>query len=379
MTTHYTRFIGIDIHKKTATYVMVDREKNLLGEGKLSMTALGRWAPTVLNRGDQVVIEATGNSDWVYDQLTPWVGQVVVANALAMHDRTRARRKTDRVDARSLAEALAGGYVAEVYVPTPAIREQREVASHRHALARQLTALRNQIRALLYRHGLSFPGPDILSPAAPAFVQTAPLSETTRRLLASYFRIGQTLRAEIDALDQQAAAQGLEDPNRLKLLTLPGIGAQAALIITAAVGEIGRFDSPKKLASYAGLVPSVRISDETVRYGPITKQGRSQLRWIMVEAAHAATQTPGPIRDRYQRLIRKGKHHNVALIAVARHLLELVWHLLTHHAPFRDATPKYLMYKLRTVLRRAHGRCPKNAAPTLANNLMGWKTRVSIA
>lgn len=376
---YYNRYIGLDIHKKTMSWAMVKRDGSLMESGKISMSGLGSWAKRHLKKTDQVVIEASGNSYVVYDQLSPIVGEVVVANALAMHDRTRSKRKTDHVDAVALAEALASGYVAAVWVPSPADRQKREWASHRRALGEQVTSLRNQIRALLYRHGLDFTGKNVLEDAARVFVEQSSLPDLSRQLFLSKWRIGKALFDEIQTLDQDCAKATLADETALKLTTLPGIGPQAAWIITSAIGEIKRFEKPKQLARYAGLVPSVRKSAETIRYGPITKQGRSLLRWIMVEGAQASVLTPGPIRDRYQRLRRKGKPHNVAVVAVARHLLELVWHLLTKETVFHHARPRYLTVKMRGILRKAHGRCPINAAPTLAKTIMGWKTMPPLA
>jgi transposase len=370
---HYKRFIGLDIHKINFSYAAVDPQGQPVMQGRRPMADLTLWASRNLTQEDQVVIEATGNSYVVYDQLASWAGSVVIADPLAMHDRTRAGRKTDRLDAMHLAQALRGGYIASVWVPTPAIRERREWVAHRHALAKHLTAARNELRSLLYRHGSSFDKENILDESLPAFIADSGLPASTQNLLLSKFRLGQGILVEIAKADQDLAAEALRDEACLKLMTLPGVGPQAALIITSAVGEISRFETPKQLASYSGLVPSVSQSGETAHYGSITHRGRSLLRWIMVEAANAAGLTPGPVQDRYHRLRRRGKTHSVAVVAVARHLLELVWHLLTKQTVYRDAKPKYLTYKLRTVLRRAYGRCPVNAAPTLANTLMGWK------
>jgi transposase len=376
---HYKRFIGLDIHKINFSYAAVDPQGQPVMQGRKPMADLSLWASRNLTKEDQVVIEATGNSYVVYDQLAPWAGSVVIADCLAMHDRTRAGRKTDRLDALHLAQALRGGYIASVWVPAPEIRQRREWVAHRHALAKHLTAARNELRSLLYRHGISFAGEDVLDASMPAFIADSALPALTQRLLLSKLRLGRAIQVEIAQIDQDLATEALRDEACLKLMTLPGIAAQAALIITSAVGEIKRFETPKQLASYSGLVPSVSQSGETAHYGSITHRGRSLLRWIMVEAANAAVLTPGPVQDRYQRLRRRGKTHSVATVAVARYLLELVWHLLAKQTVYRDARPKYLTNKLRGVLRRAYGRCPKYAASTLANTLMGWKVNPAVS
>jgi transposase len=222
-----------------------------------------------------VVIEATGNSHHVYGFLAVHAGEVLMADPLAMHDRTKSKRKTDRVDAAALAEALASDYVQKVWVPDEVTWERREWASHRHALSKQLTVVKNQLRAMLYRHGLEYKGDHILDEEAVEYAQKSSLSELVQGLFRSQWRIGRALEQEIQQLDRELSSLTLKEEENLRLMTLPGVGPQAALIIRSAVGDVSRFSSSKKLASYAGLVPRVSKSDETVYYGSITKHGRS--------------------------------------------------------------------------------------------------------
>jgi transposase len=370
---HFTRYVGMDIHKKTMTWVALDVEKKLVGEGKMPMSALGAWAQKYLVKTDRVVIEATGNSHYVHKVLSEYAGEVLMADPLGMHDRTRGRRKTDRVDAHALAEALASDYVKAVWVPDDATWRKREYASHRRALAEQLTSTKNQLRAVLFRNGLEYIGRDITDAKSLQYALDSRMPEMTKGLYQSLWRVSQALLKEIHRVDCEISAQGLKDEECLRLMTMPGVGAHAALIIQSAIGDINRFETPQKLASYSGLVPRVSKSDESVYYGSITKQGRSLLRWIMVEAAHAGIMTPGPLKERYERFKRKGKKHQEAIVAVARHMLELVWHLMKKKTVFRHARAVYLQTKLRGVLRKAYGRAPKNAAATMAKTLMGWK------
>lgn len=379
MTGNYTRFIGLDIHKKTASYAIVNRTGEIITSGKIMMLNLTRWAKEKLSQEDQVIIEATGNSYHVYDQLSPLVGEVQVAHMLGMHDRTCSRKKTDKLDALKLARALASGYTHKIWVPPVEVRGKRELASHRHALATHVVSMRNQLRSLLYRHGLNYIGQDILDKKALEYVESSCLPEISKQQWRSNYRIGQSFLTEIHQFDQELAAAALKDEQCLKLMTMPGIKAQAALIITSAIGDIKRFESPKKLASYSGLVPSVIGSGDKVFYGGITKQGRSLLRWIMVEVANAATMTAGSIRDRYHRFRRKGKLHNEAIVAIARYLLEIIWQMLKNNEVFKHAKEKYMVVKFRGLLRQAYGRCPQKAAPRLAQTVMGWKKLPSTA
>jgi transposase len=371
MQSNFNRFIGLDIHKKTATFVIMNGEREVIKQGKFAMGELVGWAKRELGKQDQAVIETTGNGFYVKDQISAYAGDVVVADAFAMHDRTRARRKTDKTDAHCLAEALASGFVAEVWVPPMAIREKRALATHRYSLTKGLTTIKTQMRALLYQHGIEFKG-DMLSQAAYEFItHNQDLSAVARSILSSKWRQGHIQQEEAIQLDKELSRQCLQDETHLKLMTMPGIRAQAATLILAAIGDISRFDSPRKLASYAGLVPRVSISDERKRYGSITKQGRSTLRWIMVEAAQAATKSKSPLRDFYYRLIDKGKLPQVAVIALARKMLEIIWQMLTQNQIFKYVIRDSLAFKLRAVYNRAYGPCPNKTATTIADSLLG--------
>lgn len=375
---NFNRFIGIDIHKKMANYAMVDKEKRLLSQGSFKMTDLALWAEKNLTQNDAVVIEATGNSYYVFDLISPYAGSVEIANPLAMHDRTRYRRKTDKADARNMAEQLAMGNIVKVWVPDKEDRALREITTHRKGLSEDLTALKNRMRSLLYRHGLDFAGKEILSDKAMEFVQSSNLPEGTKRAFKSYLAIGYAILGEINEIDRELAKRSLVDPQCLNLMTMPGIRPQAAIIITAAIGDISRFDSPRKLASYAGLVPSVQQSGEETHYGPITKQGNSLLRWIMAEAAHAAVVSPGPLHDCFHRLYGRNKCYNKSIIAVARKMLMIIWYMLTYGVPYRYPRLSSLTIKFRGVIRTAFGRCPRLAGRKLALAVLGLNPSASL-
>lgn len=371
MQRNFSRFIGLDVHKDSATYVMLNQEKAVLEQGKIEMRELHKWAKERLTSQDRVVVEATGNCFTVRDILLPYAGDITVANALAMHDRTRARKKTDKNDAYYLAEALACDYVAEVWVPPVDVREKRSLATHRRSISKQMVGLQNQMRAILYQHGIKY-SKGILTEDAVRFVtEQTKLSDTARNMFLSKWRIGKTLQEEAAGLDRILAEEALKDEASRILISMPGIRAQAANIILSAIGDIQRFETDRKLASYSGLVPSVSISGESGGCRSITKQGRSLLRWIMTEAAQAAVRARGPLQEFYMRLIKKGKKPQVAIVALARKMLMIIWHMLTYKKPFNAASREALAFKLRTIYNHAYGNCPNRTATTLADAILG--------
>jgi transposase len=129
---------------------------------------------------------------------------------------------------------------------------------------------------------------------------------------------------------------------RVKVLTqLPGIGPFTALVILAEIGEVSRFGSARKLASWAGLTPTVRGSDRVAHYGHISKEGSVWLRWVLCEAAQTAKRHPQFAASFQAIARRRGK--KIATTAIARKLLTRAWHLLTEaeHAPApQPATPQ---------------------------------------
>jgi transposase len=129
------------------------------------------------------------------------------------------------------------------------------------------------------------------------------------------------------------------------LLSVPGISWILASTIAAEIGDITRFESPKKLAGYSGLCPRVYQSGEQDRRGELTKQGPKHLRWALVEAAIHAARHPVYV-DHYQATkVRLGRQRGakVARVEIARRLTEAIWHMLTKGEPFAPAGPTQIL------------------------------------
>ncbi|MGX4694622.1 transposase [Streptomyces sp. JNUCC 63] len=134
------------------------------------------------------------------------------------------------------------------------------------------------------------------------------------------------LKEPVDALDRQLIAQARGDPRVAALTRLPGVGTLTALMIVAEAGDVSRFSSAREPAAWAGLTPTVRASDLTVRHGHISKQVSDRLRWILCEAARTAKRSP-QFAVAHQRLARR-RGKKIATTAIARRLLTRAYHLL---------------------------------------------------
>ena len=130
-------------------------------------------------------------------------------------------------------------------------------------------------------------------------------------------------------------------------MPLPGFGIITGMTVLAAIGDVTRFPSFKKLSSYSGLVPGVEQSGTKNRGKRITKEGRRDLRWAMVEVAQRAVKSDPLWGRRFQELSYR-MHRNQAIVAIARRMLELVWIVLTRKEPYRHFSDERIAYKYLT-------------------------------
>jgi hypothetical protein len=129
-------------------------------------------------------------------------------------------------------------------------------------------------------------------------------------------------------------------------MQLPGLGVVLSMTVLSAIGEISRFENAKNLVGYAGLGAGVHDSGIKHQDKGITKSGRKELRWAMVEAAWGAVRSDPHWKAQYQQLKKRGKHSNEAIVAIARKLLVAIWHMLTKGEPHRHSTEEDLAYKM---------------------------------
>jgi hypothetical protein len=180
-----------------------------------------------------------------------------------------------------------------------------------------------------------------------------------REQVDSDLRLHDALDHEIELVERQLAEQGLADPQVRRLMTIPGVGAITALALVAVIGDVTRFPTPRHFVGYLGLDPRVRQSGEkAARHGHISRAGQAHARGLLVEAAHTAIRTPGPLRAFHARIAtRRGKQ--IAICATARKLAVLAWHLLSNDEDYRYGAPTITQRKLRALQRKADDRRPK--------------------
>ena len=158
------------------------------------------------------------------------------------------------------------------------------------------------------------------------------------------------LKGQIERITAELGRMGHEEPwaeGMLYLMQIPGFGVVTGMTVLAAIGEITRLESPKRMASYSGLVPGVEQSGMKLRGKRITKEGRRELRWAMVEVAQRAVKADPRWKQLFSRLERR-MHRNQAIVTIARHLLTLVWYVLTRQEPYAHYSSERIAYKYYT-------------------------------
>ena len=187
------------------------------------------------------------------------------------------------------------------------------------------------------------------------------LDPQARLLVDSDLRQMEFLQKEIDVLDAGLARRGhASDPVKL-LMTLPGVDVATSEAVLAAWGDPTRFPDGDTAASYLGLAPSTKQSADRCYHGPITKRGNSQARWMLIQAAQHLDKNPGPLGHFFRRLCRK-KNRNVAVVAAARKLGVIGWHMLIANEPYRYALPRATQDKLQRLRVRATGQRRRNGS-----------------
>jgi len=336
----------MDVHREFAQLAVVE-DGLVRDEGRIGVTpeALRQWA-VGLHADDQVALEATGNSDAIATLLAPLVGRVVVSNPSKTRAIAEAKVKTDKVDARILAQLLAVDFLPPVWLPDERTRSLRRQVARRAHLVRQRTRIKNQVHAILARNlAPTPPTSDLFGKTGRHWLSRQPLPVDEASSVQALLQQLDFHGDELAIVDKELAVEALTDAVVARLMTIPGVDMIAAISIVAAVGDFTRFASSDRLVAYVGLNPKVRQSGNSAPvHGRISKAGRAHVRGVLVQAAWSASRAPGPLRAFYHR-IRARRGFATAVVATARKMTELAWHLVTKDQDYAYARPALVAHK----------------------------------
>jgi transposase len=329
-------YVGIDWAYGRAAFCSMNETGSIEAEGMIPASEDG-LARLVLEVGTEVkaCVEMMSGAVWVRDQLALAGWEVQVAHARKVRDVAPLACKTDKVDARVLAELCRRELVPELWVPSIEDRALRERLRRRAHLVKARTSARNRIFGLLTQFGLRISHTRLRKPDAIELLERRGVPEVWRDSISELLELASEMDRRIDPIDRELAPIARSDERAKLLATMPGVGPLLSLTFAAEIGEVSRFSSPRKLIGYAGLAPRVSQSGERSATGALSKAGSRTLRWAAVEAANQAWRPSNPWHRHYLRVsARHGK--NPAKSAVARKLLIAAWHMLSRREPFKE-------------------------------------------
>jgi transposase len=345
------RYIGLDVHKHYITVGGMNAEQGIvLRPRNVEMENFPKWAEQNLSETDAVVLEATTNTWDVYDTIVPLVGRVVVAHPAEVKQIANSRVKTDNQDVLRLIRLLIANIVPEVWVPPVEVRQLRAMISYRWRLVKMSTAIQNRMHSLLHRHNIQAPEGKIDTGENREWWEKLSLSPLEDLRLKQEMKTLRMVRENIIEVDVELGRLSTGErwgDQAVYVMQIPGVGVIVTMTILSAIGDIRRFESPKKLVGYAGLGAGVHDSGQTHRGKGITKFGRKELRWALVEAAWQGIRANPRWRAEYDALCKR-KHPNQAIVAIARKLLVTLWYLLNNREAYNRSSDEDLAYKMLT-------------------------------
>lgn len=334
------KFIGVDLHKKNIVMAVMIKDgdkRKVLETRRIACSDTAGIRAWFEKLGPfQVVVEATSCFEWFFRLIEDLADRCVLAHPKSLRVIAESKNKSDKIDAKVLAEFLLLDMIPESWRPTPRVHEHRVLVRHRDEVQKQITSVKCRIRykAAYYNADME----SLFSQRGLSCLKELKMSDADRfaceALLEQLLFLQKQLQAADQKLHEFAKAAALaEQEARAILYSMPCVGDVTVNVVVAEVGDFKRFRSAKKLAAYAGLDPGIRRSDERSKQLHITKDGSKLLRWVLVETAWRLVTKLARWKSLFQRLVLTTGHRKKAIVAVARHVLCVM------HAMVRDGRP----------------------------------------
>jgi transposase len=329
--------IGIDVHKKESQLCIITEAGEVI-ELRIR-SERGRFKEVLGARGKgKVLMEASTESEWVARCLEEMGHEVVVAdpNFAPMYGMRTRRVKTDKRDARALADACASGTYREAHRTSEARRQTKALLAVRDALVRERARNLTLMGTLVRQQGLR-----VATGSAEKFLQRLAKTElpaSLKELLEPLMEVVTLLNKQVAVVDEKLAVMVDADEAMKRLCTMPSVGPVTAAAFVATIDDAERFDGPHQVQAYLGLVPSERSSGEKQQRGHITKTGNGKVRRLLVQVALSTMRlkkaASKPLWEWAARIEEK-RGRKVAAVALARKTAGILFAMLRDEAPFK--------------------------------------------
>jgi transposase len=336
-------YVGVDLHKQTISVCVVSQAREIRETRRFRCQEESRIEDYFQHLAPfEVTVEATASYEWFVKLVEPYARRVVLAHPGKLRVIAESTRKSDKLDARVLAEFLARDMIPEAHRPTPRLRAHRSLVRHRQYVQRQITATKTKIRRILSDYNAD--RPDLFSRLGREALVDVELSAVDRFRIdeltdALDFFVVRLERAQCRLREFAREGSPAEREARSLLRSIPGVGEVTSEVALAELGDVRRFRSAKQAVAYAGLAPGWRESAGKRKDLPIEKKGSKLLRWVLIEAGWQLVRYNPRWQDVFERLARRtGKKK--AITAIARRLLCVMVAILKSGRPYARCLPR---------------------------------------
>lgn len=332
-------YIGMDISSKSFTVHAVNSRKKIVFKGDIKPTRAGlkSMIKELGNQSKLVVFEAGNQLKWIALTLKKIQGvhvHVVHPNEIKWINQSSG--KTDKIDARKLAHLARGDMLPrKVHIVEGKARELRELISARDTLQRKRIALINSIRGCLRQEGYKLSRSFFTNRRWREQLKRMRIGGTQKLILEKFM---ESVKGMVSA-ESELSSKILEIEHKdIKLLeTIPGIGGITSRVLVSAIDDVKRFDNKKSVSKYGGLTSRIYQSGPVTHLGRINRDGRMEMRKVLLQCAHTITRMKRleakPLRAFFER-IKKRRGKKIAIVALARKLLTVVYGVLNRKAPY---------------------------------------------
>lgn len=335
-----TIYIGMDIHKSFIQAAVMDERGSMLEEKRFGTDreSISSFMGSFRAGHIKAAIESTCTWYHVYDTLESLGIETTLVNVRRTKVIAESKIKTDKLDAIAIAQCLRTGFIAESWIPPKDARELRNIMRHRLSLRKDLTRAKNRVHSILLRTGINHEYSDLFGRGGMGFLRNLELEGSEKFRLDSYLKIVESLLEEKQRVTRRIISLCRTNEQGMLLTSIKGVRYYSAMVIISEIGDVRRFPNPKKLCSYAGLVPRTIQSGSHVYHGRILRECNQNLKWILNQCVHSHIRfcPDSQITRLYYRVAKK-KGPGKATVAASRKMLTIIWHMLTKGEEFKVA------------------------------------------
>ena len=331
------RAVGVDLHKNSLTVCFYESDAAYTFKtypvSRSGLTAFRKQLQTE----DEVAVESTGNTAFFVREIAGQVKRVRIVNPVQFKVIANSVKKTDTIDALTIARFLSRDLIPEVRMRSKEESQRTSLIGTRDKFVKLRTALKNKLHNILNANGIVSKLEMFSSEKGLEKVLGVPLEPSYRFEVTLLVTEVRHLNEAIKQLDEELKRQGQQLPGHKNLTSIKGISDTGATIFLTTIGNIADFKDEKALASYFGIVPRVYQSNQTLHYGRITKRGNKIARTTLVQSTLVAIRYSPYLRAFYDQ-VKARRGSGKAIIATARKLLGIIYNTLKKNWVFEDFT-----------------------------------------